>query len=448
MILGPRFFIILSSLLLPYLSAFAQNCPCKYTVPANSHEIDGNKLNILPGDTICLTADAPYGNLKFSSLKGSKEQPIIIRNCGGVAAIKSEGAYGVKFSECSFFKITGNGVEGIKFGISITTGKGFYLTMENFSTNFEASFIEIAGVGNGDTTQGDGFAGIGVKTKPYCDGSANRGTWTMKDIAIHDNYIHDTGGEGLYVGHGFYNGRIEKGCTDTTFSHSIEGLQIYNNLIENAGYDGIQVKNADKDCEIHHNTIKNFGTKNHRAHNEGIFIGEGTTGKVYNNWIENGTGNGIQFQGIGNNVFFNNIIIKPQGYGFYAAGGKHVFRLPNYFVHLYNNTFISPGNYAFLFYGDPTGTKEVVNNIFVTTAKGFSKKGVKVLMANNIITSNFRDLKFKDPEKNNFELTPASPALNIGKDLSKAGVTFDYKGEVRPYEGHFDIGAFEYNKPQ
>ena len=447
MILFDRFLLFLSFILISMISSSGQNCSCKYTVPSNSHEIDGNKLNILPGDTICLTGDAPYRNLRFSSLKGSKEKPIIIRNCGGAAKVNSEGSYGVKFSECSFFKITGSGVEGLKYGISITTAKGFYLTMENFSTNFEISFIEIAGAGNEDTTQSDGFAGIGVKTKPYCDGSANRGTWTMKNVKIHDNYIHDTGGEGLYVGHGFYNGRIEKGCTDTTYSHSIEGLQIYNNNIENVGYDGIQVKNADKECEIHHNVIKNYGTKNHGAHNEGIFIGEGTTGKVYNNWIENGTGNGIQFQGIGNNDFFNNVIIKPQGYGFYAAGGKHVFRLPDYYVRVYNNTFINPGKFAFLFYGDNTGTKEVVNNIFVTSAQGFSKKGAKVLMSNNIITSNGNDLKFKDIKKNNFELTSTSPALNTGKNLSKAGVTFDYKDLKRPFQNHFDIGAFEYVKP-
>lgn len=438
------FFFSAAVLIFSFNFLQAQNCPCKYIVPGNEHEVNGNQLNIQPGDTVCLDASIPYRNLKFTAINGTKEKPVVITNCGGIAKINSEAAFGVKFMRSKHFKLTGTGDSTSTYGIRITTRRGFFLTMESFSTNFEIDHIEIAGVEVADTSDSEGFAGIGVKTKPFCDGSANRGVWDMYDVSIHHNYIHDTGGEGLYIGHGFYNGRKEKGCPDTTYSHSIIGLRVYNNLIENTGYDGIQVKNADKDCEIHHNIIRNYGTSNHGAHNEGIFIGEGTTGKVYNNWIEKGSGNGIQFQGLGNNDFYNNVIINPGGNGFYGAGGKHARRLPDGYVRIYNNTFIIPGEYGFLFYNNDGGPKALVNNIFVIGTPGFTKKGAKVELANNIVTANMNDLHFKGSNNLNFELNHTSPAVNSGKDLSRWGIQSDYNNSKRPAGAGFDIGAFEF----
>ena len=66
---------------------------------------------------------------------------------------------------------------------------------------------------------------------------------------------------------GFYLGRVESSCKIgdeedwvTTYSHSIKRLRVFNNLLENIGYDGFQVKNADENAENYNNVVRNYGT--------------------------------------------------------------------------------------------------------------------------------------------------------------------------------------------
>ena len=62
--------------------------------------------------------------------------------------------------------------------------------MGDLSTNFEVDHIEIANTG---------FAGIISKTDPVCNLSKNRGNFTQYQSVFHDNYIHNTSGEGMYM---------------------------------------------------------------------------------------------------------------------------------------------------------------------------------------------------------------------------------------------------------
>ncbi|MEQ8470478.1 MAG: right-handed parallel beta-helix repeat-containing protein [Marinoscillum sp.] len=366
-----------------------QTCPsCDYTVVSNV--IDGQKLNLQPGAIICLSAKV-YDRLTFKNIIGTEEKPIIIRNCEGVAKIESNNAFGVKFQNSEHLIFSGDGTSDDEYGICITTEKGFYLTMEQFTTDFEISRVEIKGsspMGQGDRA---GFAGIAAKTSPYqdCDRfkDPERNDWIMKNISIHNNYIHDTGGEGLYIGHGFYKGRAEKKCYDglKRFSHSIKGVRIYDNRIENVGFDGIQIKNADEDVKVFNNTIYNYGTRNENAHNEGLFIGEGTTGEFYGNIVDTGTGNGCQIQGLGNLDIHDNLFVNSQGNGIYASHGQFVVRLANGYFKIHNNTVINPGEIGLVFYNDAGGEKTFSNNlIFAATP---TKKGCKATLTGNILST-------------------------------------------------------------
>jgi hypothetical protein len=81
------------------------------------------------------------------------------------------------------------------------------------------------------------FAGIVAKTD-------NDGAATMRNVKVHDLYVHDTGSEGIYFG-----------STQAQPQHSFENLQIYDNRFLRTGTEALQVGQQGDGCEIHHNVL-------------------------------------------------------------------------------------------------------------------------------------------------------------------------------------------------
>ncbi|AUP78775.1 right-handed parallel beta-helix repeat-containing protein [Flavivirga eckloniae] len=428
---------------------------CTYVVKADQSKIDGSELNLKAGDIICLDGNITYRDLTFVNIKGSPNAPIIIKNCGEkVAAVvpASGRPFGVKFQKSQHIKLLGNGGGG-DYGIKISTDNGFFLTMQTYTTDFEIAGVEIAG-----PNERAGFAGIGVKTSPYedCDNFTDptRSFWIMRNVTIHNNYIHGTGGEGMYIGHGFYNGRTESHCSERTYSHSIKGLRIYDNRIENVGLDGIQIKNADEDVAVYNNYINGYAMDNRNAHDkgahdEGILIGAGTTGKFYNNTIING-GTGIFVHGMGNLDIYNNVIIDAYDYAFFAAGGPSVFRFSDGYFNIFNNTFHNTGERTFAFFNGSSdiekgGLKRLKNNIFVApNATEYVRKGAALDSSNNVFTKDIKFFQFTDFSSNDLSITSGSPAIDNGEDLNDFGISDDISGTKRPQGNGFDLGAYEF----
>jgi len=102
------------------------------------------------------------------------------------------------------------------------------LAVHGGATDFEIEYVEIARVA---------FAGIMAKT----DNSASA---TMSNVALHDNYIHDTGSEGLYIG-----------STQAQPQHPIRGWRIHNNRILRTGTEAIQLSQLSGTNEVHHNVF-------------------------------------------------------------------------------------------------------------------------------------------------------------------------------------------------
>jgi len=419
---------------------------CDFVINTSTGVVDGTILDIQPGAVIGLSGSGEdYKNITFNNIVGTAENPIIIKNCDGRAVIASTYAFGVKFKNSKHFKFAGNGSNDFDYGIKISTSKGFFLTFEQFTTDFETFAIEIEGYQPSGIGENNGFAGIGIKTSPYqdCDvfTDPTRTAWIMKNVTVRNCYIHDVGGEGLYIGHGFYNGRTESSCASKTYSHSIQHLRIHDNLIEDVGYDGIQIKNADLDCELYNNVIRNYGQLDENAHNEGLFIGGGTTGKFYNNYVINGTGHGIQFQGMGNVDIFNNVVANSGENGFYGANGDQIYRIPDGYFNIINNTFVNSGNNGFAFFNNEGGTKRVINNIFAGSTEDIYRKGASLDTISNIMTQNISALHFADIQNNNYLIGTGSIAKDKGTNVSEYGVMNDILGKSR--SENYDIGAYE-----
>ncbi|UZS00101.1 PKD domain-containing protein [Chondrinema litorale] len=417
------------------------NCNCDFTITTtnNKYQNNGDEMGVKPGDVVCIEAgDYPY--LRFYNFEGSENAPIIFKNKGGlVKVLGAEGVYnGITINYSKYFRFTGTGDASIEYGVEVEkTFLGNGIAISTTSTNYEIDHLEI---------QNTNFAGVMAKADPHCDWPDFWArNYTMRDVFFHDLYIHDTGGEGMYIGYTL--GSID--CNgDEVFPHDIEGIKVYDNIIENSGWDGIQVSRATKDCEIFGNVVKNYALQNAVYQDMGILIGGGTTGVVYNNLVESGNGPGIVIFGSGNNTVYNNIVINA-GNGDGVADGifcddrSTISGRGFYFL---NNTIINPSRSGIRIYSDESTSNIIYNNLTVNAGlSGIAiNNNVDYDSANNYYEQDINNLYFEDIVNKNYSLTSNSPVIDKGKDVSKYNVVFDYKNEVRSYGIATDIGAYEY----
>lgn len=322
-----------------------------HLIPINTNTVDGSKF--LPGDTVCIqTGTTP---LRFINVIGTKNKPILITSCGTRATltIPIKLSYGIKFEGCKFFRLSKVTVIGGNISVSF----------DKLTTEFEADNNDIGF---------SGFAGMMGKTDPTYP-EAMRGKFIMRGISIHNNYVHDTGGEGLYIGNSFYSDGK---------AHIIEDISIYSNRVERTGWEAIQVGSAVKGVAIFNNVITDYGLANKDGQNNGIQIGEGTGGVCCGNTVSRGNGNGIIILGLGSIVANNEI---------YFAGANGIFcddrpsTLAGFTI--VNNVIINPKQDGIRLYADKAGTINIVDGNTVSGYGGYSlnvlSQAVKVAPGTN-----------------------------------------------------------------
>ncbi len=122
----------------------------------------------------------------------------------------SQGTYGI-FIDDKFSKA---GLSGLSIG--------------GGASDFEVEMLEV--------TRAE-FAGIVAKTDD--DAAA-----LMRNVSLHDTYVHDVGSEGIYFG-----------STQSQPQHAFENLQIYHNRFVRTGTEALQVGQLGDGAEIHHNVL-------------------------------------------------------------------------------------------------------------------------------------------------------------------------------------------------
>ena len=122
----------------------------------------------------------------------------------------SQGTYGI-FIDDAFSKV---GLTGLAVG--------------GGASDFELDCFEVARAE---------FAGIVAKTD-------NDGAATMRNVQLHDVYIHDTGSEGIYFG-----------STQKPPQHTFENLRIFDNRILRTGTEALQIGQQGDGVDVHHNVL-------------------------------------------------------------------------------------------------------------------------------------------------------------------------------------------------
>lgn len=454
--------MLLSVILLPELqicNATSLSGRKTFSIKTDITNVDGLKLGIKPGDTISVEAGR-RDHLRFVNITGDSLNNVLIVNHGGLVEINTENCmFGIQFFDCSFFRFTGTGDENIKYGIKIgkTPSKSNGLSLDGSSTNYEIDHIEVANTG---------FAGICANPKPDCDNKYNRGSFEQHNTTYHDNYIHKTYGEGFYIGHSFYTGyTINCNGKDTLiYPHEIKGLRVYNNILDSCGYDGIQVGCATSDCEIYGNKINRYGFLNEKNQNFGIIIGGGTTGKCYDNFIINGSGNGINVFGLGNNSVYNNIIVNPghsvsesvaanNAYGIFCDDRSTI---EGSSFNFFNNTIIAPNGDGIRFYSTKSRNNKIFNNLILKPGSigsysnpnksyVFYEQNVDLDVSNNYFSGILPTTINWESLNEIYDYCASLPVIDKGLDVTSFDVAKDFNGNDRIKNVRCDIGAFEFD---
>jgi hypothetical protein len=456
-----KYFFIILFLLTSVTKLISQNINCDLMLNPEDLMIDGEGT-IFPGDTICLLA-GPKNYLFLKNIHGTEEEPVVIINKDGQVVIDTDHYFGIKFDGCSFVKLSGNGLDAYQYGILVSrVENGAGISVDNKSTNIEIEYIEISNTSIG---------GIYAKTEPDpygdCTFPAVRSKFTMYNTIIHDNYLHDIADEGMYIGSSKYTGQYIYNCDTTVLPHVLIGVKVYNNILENTGWDGIQVSSAVSDCEIYGNYIIGDSYAEEEYQMSGILIGGGSNCDCYNNRIEDGKGDGIDVFGLGNQKIYNNLIINP-GKTYFPGGDPtihpkhgiyvgHVSTIENAGYYFYNNTIIKPKTTGIRFANTYSYGNKIINNI-ITEPGAFSEYGddsfinisdpsINITISNNLKSNDLNTIKFDDPIVGNYDLQLGSPAINSGMNLATEEINFDILNRFRPFAAFFDIGAYECHKP-
>lgn len=291
-------FLLSLKLLLLVSIAFAQcntAAPKVITLTFNGGEVwrpndAGTFYNIKGGDTLRIPSGT-YSLLDLGNFKGDPCRPVVIINYGGQVVIDK-----IQFrNDAAYFKLTGTGVANIKYGIKVVGAGGVGIGIGL------ANHVEVCNV---EVTNPD--VGFFFKINPDpADPRTLYPNYVMNKFYIHDNYLHNIHGEGMYIGHSAPNG---DGTTNSLIPIRMDSVEISYNIVDGTDWDGIQLTNARNGAKIHHNTVSNYGRVNLSSQQGGILMGSNVNGDIYNNKVSLGSGNGIQCFGYGNICIYNNTL--------------------------------------------------------------------------------------------------------------------------------------------
>ncbi|MDX2093045.1 MAG: choice-of-anchor Q domain-containing protein [Kofleriaceae bacterium] len=457
------------------VAACVADCAAQCDLQIASNQASASLASLAPGSTVCLVGDA-RGPLTLTDAAGADAMPIVIRNCGGAVQITSTTTAAALVVTGHHFRITGSGTETARYGLQLAAPASSRALSLGKVHHFEVDRVEVSA---------SMFAGFMIKRDPgstTCQTDDRRfDTFVMQGVSLHDNYIHDVDGEGIYLGNSFYNGATFSYCAANAscdwsacdnagytvraqYPHPVRGVRVYRNRIARTGWDAIQVGAADDDCEIYDNVVEDFGQANQGSQNHALQVGGGSSCRVYGNRLARGP-QGLHLSGVGATWAYNNLLVDISGVGIIpnpappcGLAGQNPcdvklrpytpFGGTNYKGGMYvlNNTVVSSvatGRSMRRSGNEHYPEEQAKNNLFVIDRVDPIERPEGWTLQANVAARTPAAAMFVDPAQGDFHLAAGSPAIDAGLDLTGSGVTVDLDKTPRPQGSGFDCGAYE-----
>lgn len=214
-----------------------------------------------------------YTNLNIGNLPDrDPARPLVITNSGGQVRIgpNDDGNYIWSMGGGSNWILTGRydpesgtgdeAYPGHRCGV-YAGSRGKYGFLSDDAFDLDAPYLHM-GLSIGNATDFEielievtrsGFAGIRLLN------DASQIDKPMANVKLHDNYVHDVDGEGIYLG-----------WTGAPPSNLMPGLEVYNNRFVRTGNEALQVQNLGDGTHIHHNVMA-YGALHWRDNGLGDF---------------------------------------------------------------------------------------------------------------------------------------------------------------------------------
>lgn len=411
-----------------------------------------------PGDTVYLAAQTRQLITLVNLTQGTAANPINVTNSGGPFIIDVEpdatGHAGFRIWGVQNVHIFGTPGSGYDYGIQVRKS-GVKVEDNNFhqgqvggpfknTINLKISAIEVADAG---------FAGIMAKYERTNDSVPEGETALLDGLEIFDCYIHDSEGEGMYIGQTGEN------------KPDVANVSIHDNLLVNTGWDGIQLNRSQGNNEIYNNTILGYGVmsytfgdgSNYFWQGSGFSLGRIENFKLNNNYVEATSpysGNGFSVSVYDDTEIYNNVFVlgdqdaaSPQPAAWITqwstikAGASLLIA---------NNTIIEPEHDGLRFNasttvgsGAVTVPVTIVNNIIAHPLAGdyvVDPPLVTPTKTTNLFVNSLAGAGFVGG--GDYHLAAGSAAIDAGTTVGAVSYDFDYN--ARPAGAAYDIGAYEY----
>jgi hypothetical protein len=423
--------ILTFALLLAIHSTAAAQCDCDHMLDASVTVADGAMLGVMPGDRVCVMGDRDY--LRIQHFTGTAADPITILNCGGPVFIhNTDRAYALVIeAQSEHVRVTGTGDPASQYGFRVsapatTPYAAMGIWIQGRATDIEVDHAEVFETG---------FAGVMAKTDPQCEDLAAWPTFVQRNVHLHDLWVHDTGGEGFYIGSTQSMGYARTcGGTDITIPpHYLDGIEIDHVRIEDTGWDGIQIGFARTGCSFHDSSVHRVGLRHEMNQGQGLQLGTASACDVRRVDLRDGPAMGIFVLEAGETTLRDNVIARFAANGIYANPRMEPVATWT-FVH---NTIVGTGDVAIRAFGHGDG--EAVNNFVVGAMNGISLPA-GIVADHNVMAADVASAGLMGDD--DFHLSGTSPARGAGRDLTAMGYALDLDGNGRAMPPA--VGAYEY----
>lgn len=376
---------------------------------------------------------------------------------------------------------------------TVWDGRGYYniekgIKFDRFAKNvfWEDAFMLLNGTSDVELFEieicNTGFTGIASKTDPTdTNPQFWHGNFEEANFWLHHVHIHDTSGEGVYLGYftpekktvtytgetvTFKNLKGEevtytKGRQYVRKAHYLTNFRFYRNKFEHTGYDGVQISNAFG--EVCYNQLYDCAYKDESAQASGLSI-QSFSGKCYNNFLLDNHGPSLQVGPIGDIEIYNNVAQSKRGMGVQflfsyptpeqnptdAPSGSGVINEDLQIV-FHNNVIATPGTTMNGRNTVQIRGLHVIDNILANNGLLFTNMTTETIdvwksqaLNNNVflysdLYQKSIDLKIADYISGDYRVAFDSPLVNAGLGSK---FTFDYRGYKNWYNTAYPVGPY------